>query len=491
MRRRSTRGLVLSLLATVAAVIPAATSQARPQPPGLRLISAVRHADVFRFPGDPNLFIPTGVYVAPTGGGFEVDVTAKADGTVTLSQVQRNSDGVRLVRQLSAPGPVSIGDGLPAFFHASLRDSAGKEAASGDTGFCPSSWSGQARVDGTGPDRASYPYVCGSALTQATAWGIDQGWAAPVTVNVPAPSGPDGNYTLTISINEVWAKQLQLPPGATSAQIVLTLTTQTIPPPCPPDIPCRPATRSAETARRGSEGPDNVRGFERKGNEGRDGPGGLPNLAALPAHSFATEHNPDDGHDYLDFGATIWNAGPGPFVVEGFRGNDAPTMTAVQFIYRDAKAAQSATIGRFEFDRRPGHNHWHMADVAQYDLLDQTANQVVASTKQSFCLAPTDPVNLLAAGADWQPDRIGLFSACAGEESIWLREVLPSGWGDTYLQSVAGQSFDITNLANGTYKVRVTTNPFHRILETTFADNTSLAAVTIGGKPGQRTVTPA
>ena len=147
-------------------------------------------------------------------------------------------------------------------------------------------------------------------------------------------------------------------------------------------------------------------------------------MAALPAHDLSIEHNTQDGHDYLDFAATIWNAGAGPLIVEGFRRGSAPRMTATQFIYENGKPVRSMQIGSFEFDRRPGHHHWHMEDIAQYDLLSSSGSRVVLSDKQSFCLAPTDPVDLTAPGADWQPDTAGLWSACAGEESIWLREVL-------------------------------------------------------------------
>jgi hypothetical protein len=164
-------------------------------------------------------------------------------------------------------------------------------------------------------------------------------------------------------------------------------------------------------------------------------------------------------------------------------------MAATQFIYQDGKPASSQPIGRFEFDTRPGHDHWHMEDIAQYDLLDGAGNRTVLSEKQSFCLAPTDPIDLLKPGADWQPDRTGLWSACAGAGSIWLREVLPAGWGDTYFQNLAGQSFDITTVPNGRYQVRVTTNPGHRILEPSYTNNSSLVPVTLGGKPGDRTVT--
>ena len=80
------------------------------------------------------------------------------------------------------------------------------------------------------------------------------------------------------------------------------------------------------------------------------------------------------------------------------------------------------------------------------------------SEKQSFCLAPTDPIDLRLPTAEWSPSWFGgggLSTACGGSDAIWIREVLPVGWGDTYFQFVAGQSFDITHLPNGRYYVQV------------------------------------
>ena len=66
---------------------------------------------------------------------------------------------------------------------------------------------------------------------------------------------------------------------------------------------------------------------------------------------------------------------------------------------------------------------------------------------------------------------------------------MPVGWGDTYFQYVTGQSFDVTDLPNGTYRLRVTTNPDNVIRETRYDDNTALLTLTLGGSAGNRTVT--
>ncbi len=65
------------------------------------------------------------------------------------------------------------------------------------------------------------------------------------------------------------------------------------------------------------------------------------------------------------------------------------------------------------------------------------------SKKQSFCLANTDAVDYTVPGADWHPENTDLSTACGGQEMQSIREVLPSGSGDTYYQYRTGQAFRI------------------------------------------------
>lgn len=62
---------------------------------------------------------------------------------------------------------------------------------------------------------------------------------------------------------------------------------------------------------------------------------------------------------------------------------------------------------------------------------------------------------------------------------------LQTGWGDTYYQSVGGQSFNITNLPNGQYKVRVTVNPTGELYETMTDNNVTERACLPEGTTGQ------
>ena len=484
--RRRFRILAASAVAVAVAVVPAATGRATPPLPGLRLIIPMHHLDVQRYgTGQPDLFLQAPVYVAPTHGGFEID-PVRRHGVISLWLVRRTATGVTRLRQITTLSKVHMPEGIPGFFTMRLRNSDGKLVAHTTQAFCPTADFGGARVNRYGPPNPTFPYFCGSPLTRATVWGLDAGWAVPVYADLLASStaAPDGNYTLTIRIDRSYVSQLHLDPTVAVATLNLTVTTNTGGG-CPPKIICHAAARPSVVRRLAADGSVSSNGSRLAEPTS---PGGLPDLSSLPARGLRVEHNSDNGKDYLDFNATIWNRGPGQMDVEGFRRAGRPTMVATQFIYRNGLPVRSQVIGTFEFDTRPGHNHWHLEDFAQYALLTPDGNRVVRSQKQSFCLAPTDPVNLTLPGALWQPDRIGLYSSCPTDQSIWLRETLPAGWGDTYVQSVAGQSFNLTGIANGDYLVRVTSNPYHRILEKSYRNNVSLLRIQLGGTPGARTV---
>jgi hypothetical protein len=112
----------------------------------------------------------------------------------------------------------------------------------------------------------------------------------------------------------------------------------------------------------------------------------------------------------------------------------------------------------------------------------------VRSGKEAFCLANTDAIDYTVKGANWHPENTDLSTACGSQEAISVREVLDVGSGDTYTQERPGQSFDITDLPNGTYYIKVIANPENRLKESDTKNNVALRKVVLGGKPGARTV---
>jgi len=190
------------------------------------------------------------------------------------------------------------------------------------------------------------------------------------------------------------------------------------------------------------------------------------------------------------FGATVWNGGPSPLVVDGFRGAGQEKMDAYQYFYdANGKQVGYTPTGTMEWDAREGHQHWHFSDFASYRLLGADKKEIVRSGKEAFCLANTDAIDYTVKNANWHPSNTDLATACGEETSVSVREVLDVGNGDTYEQYRPGQSFDVTNLPNGTYYIQVIANPDNRLKEQSTANNVTYRKVVLGGTPGARTVT--
>jgi hypothetical protein len=145
-------------------------------------------------------------------------------------------------------------------------------------------------------------------------------------------------------------------------------------------------------------------------------------------------------------------------------------------------------VGSMAWDSRDEHFHWHFKDFAKYSLVDKNKKQVYLSTKEAFCLANTDAVDYTVPGADWHPGNSDLESACGERNSLAVREILASGSGDTYDQYRPGQALSLKGRPNGTYYIKVEANPMRRLIESDATNNISYRKITVGGKPGKRTV---
>lgn len=205
--------------------------------------------------------------------------------------------------------------------------------------------------------------------------------------------------------------------------------------------------------------------------------------------------------NFLQFSATVWNAGDSPLVVDGFRRPKQAYMDGYQYFFEPdgTQRPEYVAVGGFEWDPKPTHLHWHFQSFARYTLVPHghdpdhgDPGHHSKSRKEAFCLAPTDAVDLTVDGADVHTEEVDLGSACGDRDSRAIREVLQSGWGDTYAQFRAGQSFNLKSLPNGCYDVIVEGNPAiagSRILvESDYTNNVYKRKVCIGGKEGARKI---
>jgi hypothetical protein len=356
----------------------------------------------------------------------------------------------------------------------------------------------------------------GNPFLLGAVWGVQAGWSAPTDGSSRWGGGRDldlkaGKYSVTVKVNKKYADYFEMPAKATSVDLKLTVT----------DAPAgdKGGDAGAQGRQRRQAGAPGAAGLSdeharhaTQGDAARQAAafdpalrpparrpvatspkaapkGPRPDLRSLPAWGIELDKESQEGKTFINFGATVWNAGTSPLVVDGFRRTGTELMDAYQY-YFDAKGKQvgSSKAGTMEWDKREGHMHWHFTDFAQYRLLKADKKVAVLSGKEAFCLANTDAVDYTIKNAKWRPGNTDLATSCGQNSSVAVRQVLDVGSGDTYGQYLPGQSLDVTDLPNGTYYIEVLANPVKKLTESNTANNSSLRKVVLGGTKANRTL---
>lgn len=370
------------------------------------------------------------------------------------------------------PGTQTDFNSLPGLIDLTFtRVGSNTPAVTTSVGGCLSNYVTE-RVTPDAPATSPYPRNCYyNPYSLGSVQGIQTGWATSLMSSWVGLPLKKGRYTATVSIAEPYASSWNLAPQDSTRTIDLTVVKGEGP--IPVDRRDRADARSDPSAP-GS-----------RPTAARDGavPTTAPDLRSLPAWGIGLSPS----GNRITFAATVWNAGTSPLVVDGFRRDGEDLMDAYQYFF-DADGEQTGyqQVGRFEWDPRPTHQHWHFEDFATYTLLDSTQTEIERSKKEAFCLANTDAVDLTVQNAVWNVDNSDLSTACGDYSSLSVREVLASGWGDTYAQFRAGQAFGIKDLPNGTYYIRVAANPQGNLVESDTTNNVALRRIVLGGKPGKK-----
>jgi hypothetical protein len=477
--RSSTLRRTLALSVAVATMMTMAGTSPAPAAPAVGSLQLfAQYSEVtLHHRGDRPAFLNAGVFAEAVGGDFEIHATRTDYASPILGSQWSNGTKV----QDLDPSMVDDFRGMHALIHVRVKNPNGNVVIDRDLDWCPDGYSNE-RVDDSGPDIQRLPLFGCYAMpfTLGTVFGIDEGWASPLggryggSSDPVAISGHDGEYHVTYSFPQNVIDTFGIDPSQSKAKVAVNLVSSTH----RESTPRAPRPRTQQSA------------APRVPTDPNPDPSIRPDLIALPSWDIRLDR-PRSGGEYLEFAANIWNAGPSPMVVEGFRQKDSATMDAYEYFYDGDTAVSRAPVGTFEFDTRPGHHHWHMEQFARYTLLNADQTEVVRSTKQSFCLFPTDAIDLTLPTADLSTPYYfggGLSSQCGGSDAIWIRESLPVGWGDTYYQYVAGQSFRIHGLPDGRYWIQVTANPTGSMIEADTGNNTSLRRIVIRGRAGHRHV---
>lgn len=174
--------------------------------------------------------------------------------------------------------------------------------------------------------------------------------------------------------------------------------------------------------------------------------------------------------EILRFSNGIANTGPGPLQMRPefpAAGTLDPQRAFQQFLDADGNVVSEQEVGQFEF--HPAHNHWHIGDVARFEVrVGDPMGQVYGSNsiKVTFCLI------------DWYALE---GNANTKERTYWDcatdLQGLSVGWVDQYHQSLEGQSLDITGAPAGLYYLVSTSNPANpanrTFIEADYSNNTA------------------
>jgi hypothetical protein len=478
LRRAAAAGFASAVVAASLAGPAQAGAQAAAQGPVVKLVVAQNSITLSSFRG--RVYLDPGVYVASLGSALQFDVQrASYTKPITLTQVIYHPGGGTTTRSL----PASLLDGfngLRDFLRLSVTNTAGKVVASTRPLLCLNAGPQRAVPDSarTNP----YPPECGfDPFPKGLVMGLARGWAvdpAGFSSTFPPPTVrlAPGKYKVIATIAPQVVRLLHVNAADAAASVKLTVVKGRG---C-----CAAATPKTAPARARGLAP-----LPRVPYLASPPAAALPDLVPLPSWGISAVHDRRSGQDVLAFNATVWVGGNSPLDVEGFRSNGSPVMKAYQYFWRNGHVVGRARAGTMGFDSQHGHDHWHFEQFARYQLLDAAKTLAVRSHKVGFCIAPSDPVNLLAPHAVWQPPSIGFGDfTCGSPTALWVQEMMPVGWGDTYTQFVAGQAFNITSVPNGTYYVEVIANPQHVLYESNTRNDVSLRKVILGGTPGHRTV---
>jgi hypothetical protein len=204
----------------------------------------------------------------------------------------------------------------------------------------------------------------------------------------------------------------------------------------------------------------------------------LPDLLTLPSETIFIEFEGD--RKIMRFETSIANVGEADLYLTGERDPEAEVDRAIQTVVTTGGEERSKVIGEFAY--HPEHTHVHLQNFAEYELWgypEEGENEpLVTQEKIGFCLFDYVPYDLTMPNA--AQEKQFLYANCT--EGL---QGLSVGWVDTYLPRREGQSFDITDLPDGRYQIRMMANHERYIMESSYDNNESLTLIEISGNSVQ------
>jgi len=202
-------------------------------------------------------------------------------------------------------------------------------------------------------------------------------------------------------------------------------------------------------------------------------PGLLPDLqTVVPIH---LQLQNQQHREVIRFSNGIANTGQGELRLRAefpVTDQNQPQLAIQEILDANRTKVYEAVVSQFQF--HPEHNHWHINDVALFEIRSGSPTGPVfgtVSVKVTFCLI------------DWYriegnaPTSERIYWECNGDY-----QGLQPGWVDQYHQSLEGQELDITGAPAGLYYLVSTANPENAFLESDYLNNVAWTSFILSRK---------
>lgn len=199
----------------------------------------------------------------------------------------------------------------------------------------------------------------------------------------------------------------------------------------------------------------------------------LPDLGMAALTDFRVERRPR-GDRWLRFSAVIVNVGAGPFEVIRYT-NPAGQLQVDQRIKTASGWANHQTDAVMYWSG-DGHNHWHVRELQQYELVSQNGFERRYGEKHGFCFWDNYRYNLGLSGAPANAVYTG-SNSCQTLTDGTVSMGLSVGWGDKYPYYLVDQYINISGLPAGEYTVTATADWAGWFVESNTANNSTTARI--------------
>lgn len=177
----------------------------------------------------------------------------------------------------------------------------------------------------------------------------------------------------------------------------------------------------------------------------------LPDLQPVPPIDIHTKKD-EDGTWTVEFSSSVVNVGEGDFHLTANKG-PGDTWIVVQDIEHEEGAKQVDTDAVLIWGGDQ-HEHWHVERYVTYELFgldpdSEPTGEPRLDHKVGFCI-----YDFRVATTGTGPDEpVYKKGTCGTKDSTHLVMGLTPGWADDYNFRLPGQSIDISDLPDGSYRI--------------------------------------